>query len=223
MDLKGTVIAFDLDGTLVDTAPDLIGALNTVLAEEGLPAFPVSAARRLVGHGVRALVEGGFAEAGAPVDEAQAPAMVERFVEVYRGRIAEQSVPYPGLEPALGALADAGARLSVCTNKRTDLSVALLDALGLTSRFAAVVGGDQAAQKPDPSLLRLAIEKAGGAPVRALYVGDSRVDLATARAAEVPIVGVSFGYEREPFRPGECDALIDAFAELPALARRFLG
>jgi phosphoglycolate phosphatase len=116
-----------------------------------------------------------------------------------------------------------GARFAVCTNKRTDLSLALLDALKLTPRFEAVVGADQAVQKPDPRLLFLAIERAGGRPDRALYVGDSVVDLQTARAARVPIAGVSFGYSEEPLRAEDFDALIDRFADLPGVAERLLG
>jgi phosphoglycolate phosphatase len=223
MSLQGAVIAFDLDGTLVDTAPDLIGALNEVLAEHGLPALPVGAARSLVGRGARALIELGFAEAGRVLTPDQTPALLERFLSVYLGRVARESLPFEGLEPALDRLSALGARLAVCTNKRTDLSLALLDALKLTSRFEAVIGSDLVAQKPDPRLLYLAIERAGGVKERALFVGDSYVDHATARAAGVPIVGVSFGYVEEPLKPQDFDAMIDAFAELPAAAERLLG
>ena len=223
MSLQGAVIAFDLDGTLVDTAPDLIGALNQVLAEQSLPSLPVAAARSLVGSGVRALVERGFAAAGEPLESGRTAALLERFIDIYRGRIAEESRPFAGVEPVLDRLAAAGARLSVCTNKRTDLSVALLDALKLTSRFEAVIGSDQAAQKPDPRLLWLAIDKAGGSRGRALFVGDSYVDHATARAAGVPVVGVTFGYVAMPLKAEDFDALIDRFAELPAVAERLLN
>ena len=221
--LDGAVVAFDLDGTLVDTAPDLIGALNAVLAEEALPPVPVASARNLVGRGARSLIERGFSQAGRVLDPGQAPALVERYIAAYLGRIAQESAPFEGLETALDLLSAAGARLAVCTNKRTDLALALLDALDLTGRFEAVIGSDLAAQKPHPSLLFLAIERAGGAPGRALFVGDSVVDLATAHAAQVPIVGVSFGYSEEPLQAADFDALIHSFVDLPAVAARILG
>ncbi len=221
--LDGAVVAFDLDGTLVDTAPDLIGALNVVLAEQSLPPFPLAAARHLVGRGVRVLIERGFAEAGSPLPPDIVPALVDHFIAVYLDRIALESRPFAGLDAALDELTAAGARLAVCTNKRTDLSLALMDALGLAPRFAAILGADQAVPKPDPRLLFLTIERAGGTPGRTLYVGDSPIDLETARNAQVPVVGVSFGYSDPPLRPEDFDGFIDAFAELPALAMKLLS
>jgi phosphoglycolate phosphatase len=223
MSLQEAVIAFDLDGTLVDTAPDLIGALNAVLTGEGLPPVPLSSARHLVGHGVRALLERGFAEAGRPLGAEDATRLMDRFIDVYLGRIARESVPFEGVEPALDRLAGAGARLVVCTNKRTELSLALLDALKLTPRFAAVVGPENGVQKPDPRLLWLAIERGGGQRGRSLFVGDSLIDLATAKAAKVPIVGVSFGYVESPLPVADFDALIDRFDELPEAVERLIG
>ncbi len=157
------------------------------------------------------------------LDPGRGTVLFERFIEVYLGRIAQDSRPFDGLERVLDDLAAAGAKLAVCTNKRTDLSLALLDALGLTSRFAAVIGADQAVPKPDPRLLFLTIERAGGVPDRTLYVGDSPIDLATARAAKLPIVGVSFGYSDKPLNPADFDGFIQHYAELPALAGRLLA
>jgi len=223
-DLKGAVIAFDLDGTLVETAPDLIGALNVVLGERGLPQVPIVSARALVGQGARKLIENGFAAAGRPLDETEIGGLAARFIEAYAARIASESRPYPGLIEALDELQSAGAILCVCTNKRSDLSLALLDALQMTDRFAAVIGADRAPKpKPDPSHILAAIAAAGGDPAFALMVGDSSNDVDSAKAANVPVVAVTFGYTEVPARDLGADAVIDHFRELPAVARRLLA
>ena len=222
--LAGATIAFDLDGTLVDTAPDLVGALNSLLGQQALPALPLASARLMVGRGARALIEQGFAAAGAHLDPASIPDLFDRFIALYLARIADESRPFEGVEAALDALAGAGAALCVCTNKRTDLSLALLDALGMTGRFAAVVGADHApAPKPDPRHLFAAIAAAGGEPSRALMVGDSISDIAAARAAAIPSIVVSFGYTEIPAGELGADHLIDHFDALPPLAARVFG
>jgi len=222
--LTGAAVIFDLDGTLVDTAPDLVGALNAVLHEQRLPALPLATARVMVGRGAMVLIEQGFAAAGEPLDDAAKPPLFNRFIDIYRARIADESRPFDGVVEALDVLAAAGARLAVCTNKRTDLSLALLDALNLTSRFAAVIGADKApAPKPDASHLFTTIAAVGGTPSRALMVGDSASDIGAARAANVPSVVVSFGYTEIAAAELGADHLIDHFAELPALAARLLA
>jgi phosphoglycolate phosphatase len=221
--LAGCTIAFDLDGTLVDTAPDLIGTLNRLLAEQGLPALPIASARHLVGRGARYLLQHGFAEAGAALDEDIAPQLVQRFLDEYLAHIADESRPFSGVEATLDQLAADGARLIVCTNKFTGLSEALLDAVGLSGRFSAVVGADRVSQKkPHAAHFIEAVTIAGGDPARALMVGDSDNDVLSAKAAGAPVVAVSFGYtETPPDRLG-ADALIDRFEELPPIARRLL-
>lgn len=215
--LQGATIAFDLDGTLVDTAPDLVASLNIILSEEGLPPLPFDDVRRMVGRGAKALLERGFAAAGAPLDADQAPELVERFIALYLGRIAHESAPFPGVVETLEALRASGARLAVCTNKLTHLSVALLDALDLTRHFDAVVGADHApAAKPDPRHLLATIAAAGGDPARAVMVGDSINDALSAKAAEVPVLLVSFGYTEAPVETLGGDLLIDAFSDVPA-------
>lgn len=213
--LAGATIAFDLDGTLVDTAPDLIGTLNVLLKAEGLPALPIDEARPFIGRGAKWMIERGFTAAGATLDEARAPELFDRFIAHYRAHIADESQPFPGCLDALEGLRAAGARLCVCTNKRTDLSVQLLDALGMTELFAAVVGVDKApAIKPDPRHLTTAIHAAGGLMDRAIMVGDAATDAGAARAAGAPLVLVSFGYTEIPAQELAPDRLIHHYDEL---------
>ena len=222
--LAGATIVFDLDGTLIETAPDLVGTLNVLLAREGIAPLPLASARTMIGQGARALIARGFAAAGAPLGEPKLSALFVDFIAHYLAHIADQSRPFPGLLGALDGLEAEGARLAVCTNKRTDLSVALLDALGLSHRFAAIVGGDAvAAQKPAAAHLTATIERAGGTVGRAVMVGDSASDAGAARAAGVPLVLVSFGYTDVPARELGADILIDHFDELGPACRRLLG
>jgi phosphoglycolate phosphatase len=224
MTLSGATIAFDLDGTLVETAPDLIGSLNIVLGECKLPGLPLESARSIVGRGAKVMIQRGFAAAGAPLDEAEVPGLFNRFIDVYLGRIASESRPFPGVEAALDDLAAAGAKLAVCTNKRTDLTLALLDALQLTSRFHAIIGADQApVAKPDKAHFLHTIAAAGGDPAYALMVGDSFNDVESARRAGAPTVLVSFGYTDTPAADLGAEAVIDHFDELPAVARKLLS
>ena len=222
--LNGATIAFDLDGTLVDTAPDLVASLNIILGEEGLPALPFDDVRKMVGRGAKALLERGFAAAGAPLDAESAPALVERFIALYLGRIAHKSTPFPGVVDTLVSLRAAGARLAVCTNKLTHLSVALLDALDLTQYFDAVVGADHApAPKPDPRHVLATIEAVGGDPTRAVMVGDSINDVLSAQAANVPTLLVTFGYTEAPVETLGGDLLIDRFSEVQDACVRLLS
>ncbi len=215
-DLDGATIAFDLDGTLVDTAPDLVASLNRLLAEESLPGLMFEDVKRLIGRGAWSLVQRGFAAVGETVGEADKPALYGRFSQIYAARIADSSRPYPDCLAALDAMAAAGATLCVCTNKPTALSIALLDALDMTHRFAAVIGADSApAAKPDPAHLWTAIAAAGGANDRAILVGDSGTDFATARAAGVPVVLVPFGYSDVDVRTLAADAFCETWTEVP--------
>jgi len=213
--LNGAVIVFDLDGTLVDTAPDLMGTLNTVLGEEGLPPLPYEMAPLLVGRGAKVMLERGFAADGQPLDEPEASRLFDRYIEVYLGRIADRSRPFPGVLDALDRLEAQDAILAVCTNKRTDLSLAVMNALDLTRRFKVIVGPDMAPRsKPDASHLLRTVELAGGDPKRTVMVGDSINDVLAAKNAEIPVVVVSFGYTDIPAKDLGGDALIDRFDEL---------
>ena len=222
-DLEGWTIAFDLDGTLVETAPDLIGTLNRMLGARDIPRMPVEAAQHLVGHGALALLRHGFQEAGAAWNEAKAPALLEEFLADYLANIAVHSRPYDGVVETLERLASRGAILCVATNKRTDLSVALIGALGLGRHFAVVCGPDRvSARKPDGAHVREAVQLAGGDPARAVMVGDGAPDVQAAKAAGVPCVVVSFGYTPIPAAELGGDVLIDRFGELEGAIERLV-
>ena len=217
-DFPFAVVAFDLDGTLADTAPDLTAALNHALGVLGRPAMPQESVRHMVGHGARALLQKGLAATGEMTD-ALVDAGFPVFLDFYERHIADGSRPYPGLEAALDALAARGVRLAVCTNKLESLARELIAALGWSGRFAGIVGGDTlSVRKPDPAPLFEAIARAGGG--RAAYVGDSITDTDTARAAGLPCVAVSFGFSDRPADQLGADLLIDHFDDLiPALER----
>ena len=209
-------IVFDLDGTLVDTAPDLIDTLNLILAREGLPRMPFEAARRLIGGGARALIERALAAEGRPATKPDMDRLFAAFIEHYSAHIADRSRPYPQLETTLDRLAVQGHRLAVCTNKLEWLSRRLLTALNLTERFATICGQDTfGVMKPNPDALRQTIRRAGGEPTTALMVGDSGTDVRTARAANVPVVAVDFGYTEVPIATLQPDRIISSYGELP--------
>ena len=222
--LDGAAVLFDLDGTLVDTAPDLVGALNVALAAANHPPLPLETARPMIGRGGRWMLQKGFEAAGDPLTEARTDVLFEAFLDHYRAHIADESRPFPGIEAALDRLAAAGARLAVCTNKRTELSIALLDALGMTSRFDAVIGADLApAIKPDPRHLLAAMQAVGGRIERTLMVGDAATDAGSARAAGAGLILVSFGYTEVPAAELDPDILLHHFDDLPEACLRLLS
>jgi phosphoglycolate phosphatase len=209
-------VLFDLDGTLVDTAPDLADALNHVLVREGRAPIEPESVRLLVGDGARALIEKGMAETGAPATPAQLERLFAAFLRYYGEHIADSSRLFPGAGETLAALGR-DSRLAICTNKPEALSRQLLAALGIAERFQAVVGGDSLPiRKPHPGHLFGTLEQLGVAPDRAVMVGDSPNDIASARAAGVPVVAVSFGYTRVAPAELGADRLIHCFDELPA-------
>jgi phosphoglycolate phosphatase len=213
-------IVFDLDGTLIDTAPDLISTLNLILANEGLAAVPYEAARQMIGGGARGMIARALEAEGREGSKANLDRMFGAFIEHYAAHIAEGSRPFPELEVTLDRLAAEGRRLAVCTNKLEWLSVRLLDTLQLSRHFAAICGQDTfGVQKPDPEVLRRTILRAGGTPDHSIMVGDSGTDIRTARAATVPVIAVDFGYSEVPIASLEPDRLISSFAELPAAIR----
>ena len=214
-DLEGWTIAFDLDGTLVDSAPDLIGTLNRMLVEEGLPAVPMESASTLIGSGARALLVHGFEAAGAPVERAKSDELFERFLVDYAAHIADGSQPFEGVVETLERLSERGAILVVATNKRSDLSELLLGKLDLTRHFAAIVGPDRvSARKPSGAHLKEAVAIAGGDPERAIMVGDASPDADAAKDAGMPCILTTFGFTPTPVEDLGGDVLIDAFEDV---------
>jgi phosphoglycolate phosphatase len=208
-------IVFDLDGTLVDTAPDLISALNFILDREGLPAVPLASARNMIGAGARKLIERGLELEGRAASVEDITRLTADFIDYYAAHIAEASRPFDGLESALDDLTARGCRLAVCTNKLEWLSKRLLDALGLSPRFAAICGADTfGVSKPDPAILRQTIARAGGNLAASIMVGDAGTDIGVARRAGVPVIGVTFGYTDVPMADLKPDRLIGHMSEL---------
>jgi phosphoglycolate phosphatase len=214
-------VAFDLDGTLIETAPDLIASVNHVLTHAGLAPVPPELLRPTISFGAVVMITKGFAHHGLTPDRKEIEAHFERFIAYYTANIAATSHAYPGLEDALTTLHMRGARLAVCTNKQASLSDQLLHDLRLRPRFAALAGRDTfPVCKPHPDHLIGAIRMAGGDPRRAIMVGDSKTDIDTAKAAGIPVVAVTFGYTDVHVRELAPDAVIEHYDELiPAIER----
>lgn len=210
--IRFRTVGFDLDGTIADTAPDLMAALNHTLGSMGRETLQLEEVRGMIGHGTRALLRNGLAATGT-ADETQVEAGYPILMAYYEAHICDATRPYPGVEAAFDVLAAAGIRLAVCTNKPERVTRLLIDALGWTDRFAAIIGGDTlAVSKPNPEPLLSAIEQAGGGP--AAFVGDSITDVTTAKAAGLPCVVVSFGFADRPAAELGADTVINDFAEL---------
>jgi phosphoglycolate phosphatase len=215
-------LIFDLDGTLVDTAPDLLGALNAILIGEGRRAVDHADLRHLVGHGARIMLAEAFKMTGAAMDEARLPGLIDDYIAHYKKHIAVASRPFPGVEETLAALRGDGAKLGVLTNKPQELTDLLLPALGLDRYFDAIHGaGRYGYNKPDARVFHHVVDELGGGD--ALMIGDSITDVQTARAANVPVILVSYGYTPEPAHMLGADAVTGDFREIPAIAKRLMG
>jgi phosphoglycolate phosphatase len=215
--MHGLTIVFDLDGTLIDTAPDLIDTLNLVFAREGLPPVDYDTARNLIGGGAKAMIARGIEAEGRTLEPAKLERMFADFIAHYSDHIADRSRPFPGLIDALDELTARGCGFAVCTNKLERLSLLLLKQLALAGRFKAICGQDTfGVQKPDPEILRSTIAAAGGDIRRAVMIGDSLTDIRTARATGVPVIAVDFGYSERPVSEFGPDRVISHFSQLPA-------
>jgi phosphoglycolate phosphatase len=223
MNLSGYTIAFDLDGTLVDTVGDIHLALNHVLAREGIPPAALADVRNFVGLGARTLIIRAFAAHGIHPDEEKLDQLTELYVETNAADIAALSRPFAGVIDALETLQSWGATLSVCTNKRGHLSVQLLTALKMQHYFSAIIGGDDVKnRKPHPEHYIHAVRAAGGNPARSAMVGDSINDVLSAKAAGAPVAVYAFGYtDTAPDLLG-ADAVFTQFTDLPDLSVRLL-
>jgi phosphoglycolate phosphatase len=218
------IVVFDLDGTLVDTAPDLVDTLNMILAREELAPVPFETARTMIGGGARTLIERGLQAAGRASGTAEVDRLYSDFVAHYSEHLADRSQPFPGALAAIEELKARGCRVAICTNKLEWLSVRLLEALGISRHFAAIVGQDTfGLQKPDPGILLKTIDKAGGDAARAVMVGDSISDIAVAKAAKVPVVAVDFGYTETPVSALDPDVVIGDFRHLPAAVEKLFA
>ena len=212
-------LVLDLDGTLVDSVPDLAAALNRMAAQRGFAPFTPPETALMVGDGARVLVERACTARGTPFDEASFTA----FLSDYTAHAAVESRPFPGAVEALGTLRDRGWLLAVCTNKPAAATHALLDALGLQRWFAAVGGGDSfPTRKPDPAHLLMTLAAAGGTPEAAIMVGDHRNDVQAATGAGLPCIFAGWGYGPAAMSAG-ATATAATFAELPALADQIVA
>jgi phosphoglycolate phosphatase len=209
------IVVFDLDGTLVDTAPDLLDSLNHCLNAVGMQKIDPVALRRYVGQGGRVMIERAFEAQQKLLSPEQLDWLVDVFIEHYSANMPGHSALYEGAEKAMDDLSSAGYLLAVCTNKFEGLSVNLLAGLGQSSRFSAICGSDTFSfRKPDPRHLLETIKKAGGDPERAIMIGDSRTDIDTAKAAGIPVVAVDFGYSDLPVATYEPSRVISHYREL---------
>ena len=217
------IVVFDLDGTLAETAPDIMRVLNVILVREGLEALPLARARELVGAGARALIERGFKVSGRALDGETLERLFQDFLAIYAEDTASISHLFDGVLDALDTLAGDGYALAVCTNKPILHTRLILDHFGIAERFAAVAGRDSFPFfKPDPRHLTLTIEAAKADPKRAVMIGDSRTDIATARSAGIPSICVPFGYTDAPIETLEPDFVIQHFDELAGAVDRVL-
>jgi phosphoglycolate phosphatase len=220
---KPPIVVFDLDGTLADTAQDLIATLNVVMTNEGLTPLPFEKARDLIGAGAKPLIQRGFAASNTPLAEDRLQQLYAFFLDHYHHHIAVHTVLFPGVIESLDGLAKQGFTLAVCTNKMESHALELLKALGIIDRFAFISGKDTfEVFKPDARHLLETIARSSGDASRAVMVGDSKTDIDTARNARIPVVGVSFGYTNVPVRELGADVVIDHFDELDGAVQTLL-
>jgi phosphoglycolate phosphatase len=221
--IRSPALVFDLDGTLVDTAPDILGALNFVLVREGRRAVTRTDLRHLVGHGARTMFVEALTITGGPLPEDRIAALIDDYIAHYRAHIADESRPFHGVPETLAHFVQAGARLGVLTNKPQELAEPLLAALDLAKYFTAIHGaGRFSYSKPDARVFQHVVEEMGGEGAGALMIGDSITDAKTARAAGVPLILLPYGYTPDPVETLGADAIAQTFEALPDLVAKIL-
>lgn len=222
--MQNATLVFDLDGTLVDTAPDLVAATNHALAALGLPLVPAETLRQAIGFGARRMIVDGLKHTGVTLSEPDIDRLLVRFLDYYEPNLARESRPFDGAIPVLERLRAKGARLAVCTNKRLNLAERLLKELEIDGLFAAIAGRDSfPVHKPHPDHLTGTVRMAGGDLATSLMIGDTGIDIAAARAAGIPVIGCTFGYSEAPIDTLAPDAVISHFSELEAAASSLLA
>lgn len=215
-------LIFDLDGTLIDSAPDLHRALLHLLAEDGLPRIALDDVRSMVGDGSAMLVTRAYARAGRTIG-ADLPSRLERFLDLYENGVADLTRPYPGVRETLRLLSDAGHRMGICTNKPDGPARAIIEALDLGGHFGAIVGGDiGASRKPDPRHVQAVLAALDATPENAVLIGDGTNDLLAGAAAGVPVILARYGYGLRG-DPPPAQAIIDTFSEIPDVLQRIDG
>jgi phosphoglycolate phosphatase len=211
-----TAIVWDLDGTLVDSAPDLATALNTLLFEQGRHSHSVARVRPMIGAGVAKLIERGFRASGAPLDEAARDALVPRFMEIYRACATDKTCLVPHARDVLNHFYQAGIEQGLCTNKPLAVTRQIVNALDISGFFGSIVGGDSTpGKKPDPLPLLRCLEELGVRPDDAVMIGDSGADVGAARAAHVPVILVPDGYTGVPAVSLGADYVVGNLADIP--------
>ncbi len=215
-------VVFDLDGTLVDSAPDLTAALNLVLEMEGLGALDVDTVRYMIGAGVPKLIERGFREHGVKLDATDLDSdLLDAFLSYYDAHAADLSKVYPGTYGLIEMLCDRSVRIGLCTNKPTEATKAILSSFQIEDCFDSVIGGTSGfPKKPDPAGLNACLEEMGVTASQTLYIGDSSTDMKTARNAGLPVVAMSYGYERIPANELGADMVFDSFKDLQELLEK---
>ncbi len=222
MAARGTLI-FDLDGTLVDSAGDIAGSLDTLMQEQGLAPFGLEQGRKLIGHGIANLVKGALKQRGIADIDGRAPPLVARFTEIYGGRLTCLTRPYAGVMETLPVLGQQGWRMGICTNKRESFARQIVVDLALSPFITFTSGPDTfGVAKPDPrQLLHTAKAVDGGAPL--VFVGDSEVDVETGKRAGCPVIAMTYGYTKIPLADLAPDAILDSFTEIPGTLARILA